>query len=172
MSKEYPIIFRLPKKYHALAEEYLLKSGKKNLNALSQELLIAEIEKSETESMNSVHNFNNENVHFLLAALGNSRELFLRVFEVLFAGAEAKKQFENVIEELQYDWSVINQMFEQRIASRDDSALIFSDEISVEVDNLFDTKFIDSTRENSAASLLVEAENILPKNLKQASLFE
>lgn len=170
--KEYSIIFRLPKKYQASAEEYLLKSGEKNLNALAQKLLIEEIEKGVTESNSSAHHFNDEYVYFLLAALGNSRELFLRVFEILFSGAEANKLFRNVTEESQNEWLLINEMFERRITSKDDHSGIFSDEISVEIDDLFETKFTNSVRENSDVSLLTEPENILPKNLKQASLFD
>lgn len=172
MSVTDPITFRLPKKYHCLAEEYLLKSKERNLNILSQKLLIAEIAKSGIESNNSVPNFNDENAQFLLAALGNSRELFLRVFEILFAGADAKNQFENVIKELQEDWSVINEMFADRTVSKNDPSAIFSDEISTEIDNLFKTQFINSAEEKFKATPAGEAENIPMKSFKQASLFE
>lgn len=172
MSVTDPIIFRLPKKYHSLAEEFLAKSGEKSFNVLSRKLLIAEIEKSGKIDGNSAPNFDDENAQFLLAALGNSRELFLRVFEILFAGADAKNQFENVIKELQEDWSVINEMFADRTVSKNDSSAIFSDEISIEIDNLFKTKFINSSRENLITTPAGEAEDISMKKFKQASLFE
>lgn len=172
MNTTYPIIFRLPKQFHDSAEEFLEKNGEKNFNALSKKLLIEAIEKSKTESKYPPSNFDDEHVQFLLAALGNSRELFLRVFEILFAGAQEKKQFENVIKELDKDWSVINRMFFERTSAIDGDSAIFSDEILAEVDNIFDTKFANSRHGKIHSSKSSKTENFSSRQLKQASLFD
>lgn len=172
MSLTNPIIFRLPQKYNDSAEDLLAKSGEKNFNILSQKLLIKAIEESSIENNYSSPNSTDEHVQFLLAALGNTREIFLRVFKVLFAGADAKIQFENIIEELQGDWSAINQLYAQRADLESNSSTVFSDELSLEIDSFFETKFINSSQEKLITPSAGEAENISLKNLKQATLFD
>lgn len=167
-----PIIFRLPKRYQLLAEEYLLKNSEKNFNTLCQRLLIAEIEKSENKNENVESNLDNEHIHFLLAALGNMRDLFLSVFEILFAQADSKEKFESIVADKQTDWSAITDMFLREIIANDESFEFLTGEISSEIDENFEEKFFIAklnTTENITQTI---NENKSFENFKQVSLFD
>ena len=172
MNSEYSITFRLPKKFSALAEEYLLESGEKNLNPLAQKLLVAELEKRHSKSESSISKFDDESVQFLLAAIGNSRELLLRLFEILFFPENAQKKFTETVEELQIDWSALIQMFTRRMLAPGTAPDTFAADTASEVDQIFDERIIQPAPEDFVPGALISAENNSPERLRQGSLFD
>ena len=172
MNSEYSITFRLPKKYAALAGEYLFESGEKNFNALAQKLLVAEIEKRGSKDENSTSEFDGKNTEFLLAALGNLRELFRRAFELLFDAENPKGRYENIAKEMQDDWSAIIEMFLRRTSAVDVSFEDFAADVETRINEIFDIKLIEPATKNFASAAVVEPKKNSPEILKQGSLFD
>ena len=176
MSATNLITFRLPKRFHSLAEDYLVKNSEKSLNSLAQKLLISEIEKSEFTNHDAASKFDDESVQFLLAALGNSRELFLRVFEILFVSSNEKKLFEDVIEELQNDWLIINQKNAEEVLTE---AAIETPEFKTDIEEIefrlnqvFSNSATEKRSENFVNNSLSNATKKSSKRLTQTLLFE
>ncbi len=116
MDESKSIAFRLSSNLQNLAENRAINDGEKSVGTWCKKIITAELLRTEKEKniSNSSANSTEDDLLILLQSVGNTRELILRAFQVLFGSAEAADQFQIQTRDVEDEWENITENYHKK----------------------------------------------------------
>ncbi|MGI8670853.1 MAG: hypothetical protein ACR2J3_13565 [Aridibacter sp.] len=113
MKKSETVTFRVPVEMLRIAERKAEINGEKSVGLWCKEIFVNELQNSEEKTEKLPAKINDIDMDFLLRAIGNTRELVSRSFQMMFELAEESEKYEVRTSDLEFSWNEMHDEYQE-----------------------------------------------------------
>lgn len=135
MSESRTVTFRLPAAVIKIAEQRVQIAGEKSIGLMCKNIVLNELQSKEKMTGALPAKINDIDMLFLLRAIGNSRELILRSFQMMFELTESGNEYDFRTSNLEVLWKEMQDEYDRSSDEQYEEFNALTDELNM-VENL------------------------------------